>query len=329
MARPRVTIIGTGFVGASIGLALRAARPELEVVGHDSSSDAVKQAQKSGAIEKAEWNLISACESADVLIIATPAAAVKEVFTVAGPYLQKAQVVTDTSGAKAQVMAWAKELLPEHVPFVGGDPVIGPQTWGAAPSAGLFKGATWCLTPGAHTPDEAVRLMVGLVELVGATAYFADAHEHDGFAGAADQLPAVVAIALLRMVAEKGAPLKVKPDMHRMMSATFQRAATFSSTDPRTYRDLCLMNKESISRWIGELQDQLSEIDAMIQAGDGKTIEDLVGDAYVTRSVVSRPYVDADQASQADNMRQTGSFSFQEMFLGRRLNDKTKQAGKK
>jgi len=329
MARPRVTIIGTGFVGASIGLALRAARPELEVVGHDSSSDAGKQALKSGAVEKSEWNLISACESADVLIIATPAAAVKEVFTVAGPYLQKAQVVTDTSGAKAQVMAWAKELLPPHVPFVGGDPIVGPAAAGAAPDASLFKGATWCLTPGANTPDEAVRLVVGLVELIGATAYFADPHEHDGFAGAADQLPAVVAMALLRMVAEKGAPLKVKADMHRMIGSTFRRAASFSSADARTYRDLLLINKESISRWIGVLQDQLGELDELIQAGDAKTIEDLVGDAYVTRSVVSRPYVDADQASQSDAVRQSGSFSFQEMFLGRRLNDKTKQAGKK
>lgn len=329
MAKPRITIVGTGLVGASIGLALRAARPELEIVGHDSNSDAVKQALKLGAIEKSEWNLISACESADVLVLATPVAAVKEILTVVGPYLQKTQVVTDTSGAKAEVMAWAKDLLPAHVPFVGGDPIVGPLDDKSTPSAKLFQGATYCLTPSPNAPDEAVRLVVGLVELLGATAYFVDPHEHDGYAGAADQLPAMLSLALLRMVATKGAPIKVKADMHRMIGPTFRRATSFSSTDLRTYRDLCLTNKEAISRWIGVLQEELAAIDALVQEGDPKKIEEMIGDGYVTRSVVSKPYVDNDQASQSDAVRQSGSFSFQEMFLGRRLSDKTKQAGKK
>ncbi len=329
MARARISIIGLGLVGTSMGLALRAARPEIEVVGHDSSSDAAKQALKLGAIEKSEWNLINACETADVLIIATPVTAVKDIMKTAGPYLQKTQVVTDTAGSKAEVMAWARELLPAHVPFVGGDPIVGPLDVKATPSAKLFQGATYCLTPAPGAPDEAVRLVVGLVELLGATAYFVDPHEHDGYAGATDHLPAMLSVALLRMVAEKGAPIKVKGDMHRMIGPTFRRAANFSSEDPRTYSDLCITNKDGISRWIGMLQDGLAELDAMVQEGDAKKLKDLFGDAYVTRAVVSQPFVDSDQAAQSDVMRQSGTFSFQEMFLGRRLSDRAKQSGKK
>lgn len=329
MARARITIVGLGLIGSSLGLALRAARPELEVVGHDSSSNATKQALKLGAIEKSEWNLINACESADVLILATPVAAVKDIFKTVGPYLQKTQVVTDTGGSKAEVMAWATELLPAHVPFVGGDPIVGPVDDKATPSAKLFQGATYCLAPAHNAPDEAVRLVVGIVDLIGATPFFVDPHEHDGYAGATDQLSAMLSVALLRMVAEDGAPLKVKADLHRMIGPTFRRAANFSSEDPRTYGDLCVTNKEAISRWIGVLRDQLSELDELVKEGDPKKLNDLIGDAYVTRSVVARQYVDADQAAQADVVRQSGSFSFQELFLGRRLSDRTKQAGKK
>src|SRR5437763_350299 len=100
MARARITIVGLGLVGASMGLAIRKAKPEIEVVGHDSNNEATKQALKLGAIEKSDWNLISACESADLLILAVPALAVKNIMQVAGAYLQKVHVVTDTAGSK-------------------------------------------------------------------------------------------------------------------------------------------------------------------------------------------------------------------------------------
>jgi hypothetical protein len=114
-----------------------------------------------------------------------------------------------------------------------------------------------------------------------------------------------------------------------MIGPTFRRAANFSSEDPRTYGDLVVTNREAVSRWIGVLQEHLAELDALVKAGDPKALNDLFGDAYVTRSVVARPYVDADQAAQSDVMKQSGSFSFQELFLGRRLSDRAKQSGKK
>ncbi|MEP7198239.1 MAG: prephenate dehydrogenase/arogenate dehydrogenase family protein, partial [Chloroflexota bacterium] len=200
MARPRIVIIGLGLVGASMGLAIRKAKPEIEVVGHDASNDATKQALKLGAIEKSEWNLLNACESADVLILAVPALAVKEIMQLAGAYLQKAQVVTDTAGSKSDVMQFAKKLLPDHVAFVGGDPMVGSADAQATPRADLFQGVTYCLCPTPTAPPEAIQIVVGLVELLGATPYFVDPLEHDGLIGVADHLSFVLSAALLRMV---------------------------------------------------------------------------------------------------------------------------------
>ena len=329
MARARISIIGLGLVGASMGLAIRKAKPEIEVVGHDSNGEATKQALKLGAIEKSEWNLISACESADVLVIATPALAIKEVFQKAGPYMQKVQVVTDTAGSKADVLRWAQELLPQ-IAFVGGDPMVGPLDDKATPRADLFQGVTYCLTPSPTTPREAVQLVVGLVELLGAQVYFMDPHEHDGYIGVADHLSFMLSAALLRMVAEKGAPVRVPADVHRLIGPTFRRTAGFSSEDPKTFRDLCLTNRDSIVRWIGVLRNSLDELSALVQEGDTKKLESLFNDAYVTRQIVNKPYVDPDREAQSDAVRAGGSLSFGDLFLGRRLTDKTKPGdGKK
>ena len=72
MAKSRIAIIGLGLIGGSIGLALRRAEVESEIVGHDREPLKARQAKKLGAVDRADWNLISACEGADMVIIATP-----------------------------------------------------------------------------------------------------------------------------------------------------------------------------------------------------------------------------------------------------------------
>ena len=72
MAKPKITIVGLGLIGKSIGKALRAVGGQIEVMGHDREPMEAKEAQQAEAVDKIHWNLISACEGADVVIIATP-----------------------------------------------------------------------------------------------------------------------------------------------------------------------------------------------------------------------------------------------------------------
>jgi len=318
MARARVTIVGLGLVGASLGLAIRKARPEVEVVGHDSSSDATRRAQKLGAIEKSEWNLINACERADVLVLATPAQAVREIMKVAGPYMQNVRAVTDTAGSKRDVLAWADQLVP-GVPFVGGDPIVGSLDGESAPRADLFQGVTYCLCPSPSTTHDAVNLVVGFVELLGAQPFFVDPAEHDGLVSVADHLSFVLSTALLRMVAGGNAPSKIAADLHRMIGPTFRRTAGYSSEDPMTYRDLCLTNRDAIVRSIGELRESLDELSALVQEGDEKKLETLFTDSYTTRHAASRSYRDPDQEAQSDAIRGPNAFGLTDLLVGRRL----------
>jgi prephenate dehydrogenase len=319
MTRARISIIGLGLVGTSLGLALRRDKPQLEVVGHDINTDAAKQALKLGAIEKSEWNLLNACETADLLIFATPALAIKETFEILqkkNTQLKEGLIITDTASTKADVLRWAETMLPKQSYFVGGDPMVGREGVKAGPSADLFKGVTYCLCPTPSTPSEAVQRVQGLVELLGATAYFIDPHEHDGYAGFVDHLPFLLSTALLQMAAakQKDQTTRAEPSMHRMVGATFRRVVEFSSEDPQTYRDACLTNRDTVVRWLGTLREQLDALSAVVQEGDAKKLGDLFDQAYSVQRAVSRPFVDTDLEAQSNTIRNTTGFGIGDLF---------------
>src|SRR3712207_7189865 len=107
MARPRITIIGTGFVGTALGLGLqrlRGPKSDFEIVGHDRKAEANGIAKKRGAVDRTDWNLINAIDGADLVFIATPVQAIRETLAAIGPHVKPGAIVTDTAGKERQGM---------------------------------------------------------------------------------------------------------------------------------------------------------------------------------------------------------------------------------
>ena len=119
----QVTVIGTGLIGTSLGLALKASSlRNLTVVGTDADSGARSGANRKNAFDKVEGRLGNAIEEADIIILATPVLAMRELMEGMAPYLPEGCVVSDVGSTKTQVLQWADELLPDAVDFVGGHP---------------------------------------------------------------------------------------------------------------------------------------------------------------------------------------------------------------
>jgi prephenate dehydrogenase len=277
MPKPRITIVGLGLIGGSIGLALRQTENDYEVVGHDREHAVASKARKLGAVSKTEWNLISACEEADLIIIATPVMAIKETLTAIASYLKPGCLVTDTASIKGPVVAWAKETLPETVHFVGGDPIISQEasigdslpTGIEGARADLFQGGLYCLTPSPETAPQAVQLATDLVHLLGASPFFLDAAEHDGLIAGVDHLAFVLSAALLGTTVTSPA----WREMRKLAGEAFQNVTRFSSGDAATYRDACLSNGENIVRWIDACLVRLQELREVIAAQEAEELE--------------------------------------------------------
>ena len=304
MSKPRIAIVGLGFIGGSIGLALHQAEVDFEIVGHDRVHGVARKAKKIGAVDRADWNLVSACEGADLIVIATSVGAIKDTLTAVGPYLKPGCLITDTASIKAQVIEWAEEILPKEVNFVGGDPIV-PSTGavlslskgsgrrgdvGAAaagrPSEGidaaradLFSGAIYCLTPSAGAAPDAVRVVSDFVRLLGAKPYFLDPLEHDGLVAGVDHLPFILSTALLGATTESAS----WQEMRKLAGGAFESATRFVSTDPSTYRDACLVNGPNIVRWIDTCSRRLGELKETILAEDAEKLEQVFEEAMIAR----------------------------------------------
>jgi prephenate dehydrogenase len=268
--KPIVSIVGLGLVGASIGLSLRKAAVASQVIGHDKNPEASGQAKKAGAVDRTTWNLISACDKADLVILALPFDAVEATLRAIAPHLRAECVVVDTATQKAPVIQWANEILPESVHFVGLDPILPPDpTAGhshAVPRPDLFQGGLICVVPSDRASPDAVRLAISLVAILGAKPLFCDAQEHDGLMALADQLPPVLALALLETAIHE----PTWRELRKFAGAGFETATQPAASDPAALSALCRANRDNVLRWLDAFSAALGSIrDAL--AGDDAT----------------------------------------------------------
>lgn len=302
----RITIVGMNAIGASMGLALKKAEPEIEITGHDKEHAIAGRARKRGAIDRTDWNLISACENADSVIIATPVAEVKATLIAAGPYFKPGSLVMDTASVKAPVLQWAKDNLGEGVSFVGGSPILPGGAQEMDPE--LFVGSTFCLCPCVGASPESVGWASGLVVALGANPLFIDAVEHDGLLAAVGHLPVLLAAALLKVTSASPAWREAA----RLAGDCFASATMPIGGDSAAHRELCQSNAQSIVRWLDLFQAQLAELRQAIVDGDGEALEGGFEAALQARDRWERGEVAASQESvQYDS-------GFRSLFLGQR-----------
>lgn len=275
----KVTIVGLGLIGSSIGLGLRRwASNEgkraavLSVTGFDLDLEHQNYARKIKAVDDAEWDLTKAVRDADLVVLAVPPLAVREVLESIAPHLKPNVVVTDTTSTKAQVMDWARELLPSTAHFVGGHPMAGKSQSIEGAEADLFNGATWCVVPSVHADESAVQTVLGMVSALGAEPMFVDAHEHDGFVAGISHLPFVLSIALMRSVsADPG-----WRDMKYLTAGGFRDASRLAAGSPEMHRDITATNREAVTRWIDMSIEELRHIRSLIAANTREADETLL-----------------------------------------------------
>lgn len=274
-----VTIVGLGLIGGSIGLGLKrwsnnSGKREdvLRVTGFDVNLDQQNYAKKINAVDRTAWNLLDAVNDSDFIVVAVPALAVREVFESIRPALREGVVVTDVTSTKADVMEWAKELLPETVHFIGSHPMAGSSQSIEGASADLFKEATWCVCPAVSADDAAVQTVLGMISALGAEALFVDPHEHDGYVGAVSHLPFMLSTALMRSVSRDPA----WRDMKKLTSTGFRDSSRLAAGSPAMHRDICVTNRAAITRWADEAIEELQYMRSLVAANTDEADETLL-----------------------------------------------------
>ena len=284
MPKSRVTIVGLGFIGGSMGLALKKSKLDVEIIGHDKDSSVAARAHKRGAVDATKWNLIDACDGAGLIVLALPIDGVKSTLAALQPHLAPGVIVTDTATTKTTVLEWAASL-PAGVEFIGGDPVIKADYVGAnagidAADAEIFKDTTYCIVPSKTSAAQAVDTLASFATILGAKPYFIDAAEHDGLMAAVQHLPALLATVLLAATARSDG----WREMSKVAGADYRTATGVAPADAAAAREQFLAHRSDLVRWIDAVSKELHDLREMLDRQDAAALEALVDGAAVERT---------------------------------------------
>ena len=270
---PKIAIVGTGLIGTSMAMALKQARiKNLELVGTDFDSDARVGAQKSGAFDRVESRLRPTIHEANIVILATPVMAMRELMETIAESLPEGCIVTDVGSSKKVVLEWAEQYLPREVSFVGGHPMAGKETAGPeAADPDLFQGKTYCIVPSSRARQQAVSKITALAESIGAHPFFIGVDEHDSFVAAASHLPFLLSVALMGCTS-KSANWE---DIAQLTSTGYKDLTRLASGDTVMHRDICVSNPEPILTWIDSFIRELYEVRKLLGDDDGPKGDDI------------------------------------------------------
>lgn len=263
----KLAIIGTGLIGGSLARALRQADVVDEIVGYGRSLTNMKLAVESGVIDRAEVSLASAVDGADVVVLATPVAALAETIAQMASLVTDDMVVTDVGSVKLPLVDAAYEAFGDRVGrFVPGHPIAGKENSGVRHAdAGLFAGHRVVLCPESDTDDDAVDVVREMWDATGADVVFMSAQRHDSILAASSHLPHVLAYALVDNL--------VRRDEHREIfkfsAGGFRDFTRIAGSDPEMWRDICLANKHELLQCLESYREDLGLLMDAIEASDG------------------------------------------------------------
>ncbi len=314
----RIAIVGLGLIGSSIGLGLRrwsaenvrGGQPALEVVGFDSNLDRQSQAKKIGAVDRTEWELRKVVENADLVVLAAPVLALKEILGDIAPLLKHGTAVTDVASTKAEILDWANELLPRTVSFIGGHPMAGKETSIEGADGDLFREATWCICPSVLATDEAIRTVLGMVNALGAEPYFVDPHEHDAYVAGISHLPFVASSALMNALADDPS----WRDMKSLTAGGFRDMTRLASGSPEMHRDVVMTNRAAVQRWLASYIDELQAFQNKLASDDDTTSDELL--AFFTNGRDRRAEWAVQTSREAELLGGTGNDGEGDGFSG-------------
>jgi prephenate dehydrogenase len=270
----RVAIVGTGLIGASVGLAAGAAGVR-EVRGWDIDADALRVAAERGAVEAA-GSLAEAVEEAELALVAAPVAAlpaqVAAVLEVSG----ERTTVTDVGSTKGVVTRSVSDAR-----FIGGHPVCGSEAHGPAHASGeLFRGATWFLTPDTTTDPERYRTLHGFVAALGAVPIAVDPEAHDRLVALTSHLPHALANLLLN---QAGAS---RIDGHEPLAAaggSLRDMTRVAGANPRIWVDIFLDNADAVSAALAEHRRRVEQVERALEEGDAGFLARWIAEAWGNR----------------------------------------------
>jgi len=269
----RIAILGTGLLGASVGLALRVAGFSGSIVGWNRGAEGAKIALAAGAIDSIVADPLQAASDSQVVVLAVPIYATLDFMEKLAPVLGPQHLVTDVGSTKAQISTAAARLFnaPDRAAFLPGHPMAGKERGGAAlGDATLFQGAVWLFTdhPKAQrseTSAQWVREWREWVVRLGSKIMDLDPARHDEMVAWVSHLPQFVSTALAGLLEDE---VGTAPELKVIGGRALKETTRLGASPYSMWRDIALTNTEPIAAALHALEQRLAHLRENLRTGE-------------------------------------------------------------
>jgi prephenate dehydrogenase len=254
----KITIVGVGLLGGSLGLAIKRRRLAREVAGFVRRRASLKDCKRAGAVDYATTDLLAAVSGADLVILCTPLAQMRSLVKQMLPALKRGAIVTDVGSVKACVVRELESLVAKAgAHFVGSHPMAGAEKTGvSAARADLFQCAACVVTPTRNTNKSALKKIEGFWNAVGGRVLRLFPEAHDILVSRSSHLPHVVASVLASFVLDSK-----RPKAQSLLCANgFRDTTRIASGSPEMWRDIVLANREQLRVALDEFVRELQTV---------------------------------------------------------------------
>jgi prephenate dehydrogenase len=261
MAIQQITIIGTGLIGGSLALALKAAGFPGKIIGCDRAA-VLDRARAMRAIDLGTEDPIEAVAGSDLIVLATPVGGIIDLIERIGPIVPTEALITDVGSTKKEIIERARAVFGEKAPqrFLAGHPMAGKEHSGLENAESkLFLNAVWLLVP---QPNQAVdkgkiKDYCELLEGIGVRLLKMEAERHDQMCAWVSHLPQMVATALAATLVEE---LGDNSDLHAIGGRALGEMTRIASSPYSMWRDIAHTNTANIERALARLEQRLVHI---------------------------------------------------------------------
>ncbi|HLX95073.1 MAG TPA: prephenate dehydrogenase/arogenate dehydrogenase family protein [Verrucomicrobiae bacterium] len=268
----KITIIGVGLLGGSIGLAVK--RRKLVspggVAGFVRRTASLKDCEKAGAVDFATTDLLAAVWDADLVILCTPLAQMRSRVREMLPALKRGAIVTDVGSVKASVVRELESLVAgSGGHFVGSHPMAGAEKTGVgAANADLFVNAVCVVTPTKKSNPMAVRKVEQFWRSLGARTLRLAPGQHDLLVSRSSHLPHVVAATLAGHILNPAGP----QHQAALCANGFRDTTRIASGSPEMWRDIALANRKNLTKALAGFIADLHQLQKWLARADGQAV---------------------------------------------------------
>jgi len=257
-AKSKIAIIGVGFMGGSLALAIKNKMPKVETWGYARCQKSYSRLRRLKVVDRVSRDLERVVDGADMVVLGLPVELIIDYFKKIKPYLKKGAIIFDLGSSKKDIDKKARQILPKNVNFVGCHPLCGSEKSGAEFACEKIYQGSLCLIT-SSSKSSAVKKVEEFWKRIGCRTQHISPKAHDEALCAISHLPHLISFSYTSFVPAK---------FSKFAAGSFKDLTRISDSSALLWADIFTSNKKNILSDLKKFKKALDQFKVILESND-------------------------------------------------------------